>query len=54
MISMTCFSSEGAPPAPACEVSLLVKRGWECRAEMSKFHKILLFIDWEYIFRILF
>ena len=45
------LSSEGAQPAPTCdEVSLLVKRGWECRAEMSKFYKDLLLIDWEYIF----
>lgn len=49
------ISSEGAPPAPTCdEVSLLVKRGWECPPEMSKFYKDLLFIDWEYIFKILF
>ena len=43
-----------SPACPGCDEVSLVKRGWECPAQMSKFYKILLFIDWEYIFKFLF
>ena len=43
-----------SPACPGYDEVSLVKRGWECPAQMSKFYKILLFIDWEYIFQILF